>query len=365
MRVARTLLHKSAAPTKDRSDTLRQRLDGANGADRASKNPHPAIHPGGNFAQGSEDAMNKKSEASDTVEIPIPAAPSDDGVPPTNSALVQVDLAALSHQGLVRPNNEDHYLVVRFGRTLERLLTNLPDHQVPQRSEEVGYSLLVADGMGGAAAGELASQLAISTLIGLALRTPDWIFGTGEHLSERVERRMAERYRQIDAALREEAEADPRLTGMGTTMTLACSLGNLLVVGHIGDSRAYLFRGSALHQLTRDHTLVQSLVDAGQITAEQAAKHPYRHVLTRSLGGNACRLDGDFQHVTLADNDQLLICTDGLTDMVDTATVASVLGSAVTANEVCDTLVTLALKNGGKDNVTVVSARYRIPQSAE
>jgi PPM family protein phosphatase len=321
--------------------------------------------PYGNFVQVSEEAMSKQSGERDTVEILTPAAPADEGAPPTGSALVRVDLAALSHQGLVRPNNEDHYLVARFGRTLERLLTNLPAHQIPDRSEEVGYSLLVADGMGGAAAGELASQLAISTIVDLALRTPDWIFGTGDRLSERVERRMAERYRQVDAALREEARADPRLFGMGTTMTLACSLGSRLVLGHIGDSRAYLFRDSALHQLTRDHTLVQSLVDAGRVTAEQAAQHPYRHMLTRSLGGNAYQLEGDFQHIELADNDQLLICTDGLTDMVDTREVASVLNSAATANEACDTLVKLALKQGGKDNVTVVLAHYRIPQSAE
>jgi serine/threonine protein phosphatase PrpC len=309
--------------------------------------------------------MNRKSGEGDTVEIPMPVPPPDAGAPPTDSALVRVDLAARSHQGLVRPNNEDHFLVLRFGRTLERLLTNLPDHQVPVRSEEVGYGMLVADGMGGAAAGELASQLAISTLVDLALRTPDWIFGTGEQLSERVERRMAERYRQVDAALREEAESDPRLAGMGTTMTLAYSLGARLFIGHIGDSRAYLFRDGALHQLTKDHTLVQSLVDAGALTAEQAAKHPYRHMLTRSLGGNARQLEGEFQHIELADNDQLLICTDGLTDMVATGEIASVLKSAVSANELCETLVALALKNGGKDNVTVVSARYQIPPHVE
>jgi serine/threonine protein phosphatase PrpC len=320
--------------------------------------------PYGNLVQVSEKFMSKKTGEIDTVEIPMPAAPADEGAPPTDSALVRVDLAALSHQGLVRPNNEDHYLVARFGRTMERLLTNLPAHQLPDRSDEVGYTLLVADGMGGAAAGELASQLAISTLVDLALRTPDWIFGTSDRLSERVERRMAERYRQVDAALREEAEADPKLHGMGTTMTLACSLGSRLVIGHIGDSRAYLFRNGALHQLTRDHTLVQSLVDAGVITAEQAAKHPHRHVLTRSLGGNARQLEGDFQHVSLADNDQLLICTDGLTDMVDNREVASVLMSAASVNEVCDTLVALALKNGGKDNVTVLIARYHIPAEA-
>jgi PPM family protein phosphatase len=305
--------------------------------------------------------MGKKATDQDTVETPMPVAAPVSGAPPTNSAQIEVDVGALSHQGLVRPNNEDHYLVVRFGRTLERLLTNLPDDQIPQQSDEAGYALLVADGVGGSAAGEVASELAISTLFRLALHTPDWIFGTGEKLSERVERRMAERYRQVDATLREESEANPRLSGMGTTMTLATSIGSRLIVGHIGDSRAYLYRDNELHQLTKDHTLVQSLVDAGQVPHDQVAKHPYRHVLTRLLGGHTGRLEGDFRHIDLVDNDQLLICTDGLTDMVKTAEIVAVLGSKTSANEKCDTLVKLALKNGGKDNVTVVVASYRIP----
>src|SRR5262249_52895257 len=99
--------------------------------------------------------MSEKNQEGDK-EIPEPTAAADQGAPPTNSALVRVDLAALSHKGLVRPNNEDHYLVLRYGRTLEFLLTNLPD-QVPNHSDEVGYGMLVADGMGGAVAGEVAS----------------------------------------------------------------------------------------------------------------------------------------------------------------------------------------------------------------
>jgi protein phosphatase len=149
---------------------------------------------------------------------------------------------------------------------------------------------------------------------------------------------------------------------MGTTMTLTCSLGSSLIIGHIGDSRAYLFRGGELHQLTRDHTLVQALVDAGRLTAEEAAKHPFRHVLTRSLGTGEIRVASEFQQAWLADGDQLLLCTDGLTDMVDNATIGSILRGAATSDEACHTLVATALANGGKDNVTVALARYRFPQ---
>jgi protein phosphatase len=308
--------------------------------------------------------MVVKASERDTVEILLPREDTEVGAPPTNSALVRVDVAALSDPGLVRPNNEDHYLVVRFGRTLDRLLTNLPEGRLRARSEEVGYGLLVADGVGGHAGGEVASALAIRALIELTLRTPDWVFGTGELQSERLQERMAERYRQVDAALRDKAEANPRLHGMGTTMTLGCSTGNRLVIGHVGDSRAYLFRKNTLHQLTKDHTLVQCLVDAGQITPEQARNHPSRHVLTRMLGGHQDGIEGDFQHLELDDGDQLLVCTDGLTDMVSNKEIADVLKSATSAAAACDALLNLALDNGGKDNVTVLVARYTIPRSA-
>ena len=306
--------------------------------------------------------MSEKDQEGDR-QVPEPVSAADEGAPPTDSALVRVELAAVSHKGLVRANNEDHYLVLRYGRTLEKLLTNLPD-QVPNHSVEIGYGMLVADGMGGPAAGEVASRLAILTLLDLLIRTPDWIFGTGLRLTEEVERRLAERYRQVDAALRQEAAIHPGLSGMGTTMTVARSVSNQLVIGHIGDSRAYLFRQGTLHQLTKDHTLVQSLVEEGEMTRDEATEHPLRHALSRSIGAHSAPSEGDFQHIQIADNDQLLLCTDGLSDMVDSGTIASVLGSAKTAKKACNTLVQQALQKGGRDNVTVVLARYRNPPAA-
>jgi len=130
-------------------------------------------------------------------------------------------------------------------------------------------------------------------------------------------------------------------------MTLIGSLGASVVVGHIGDSRAYLFRGGKLHQLTRDHTWVQTMVDLGLLSAEEAARHPKLNVLIRSLGGQAPNVEGDFQRVWLAHGDQLLLCTDGLTNMVDDSAIASLLGSAATSNEACQALVAAALEKGG------------------
>jgi protein phosphatase len=301
------------------------------------------------------------SKNPDTDEYPILPSRSDALSARSDSAAVEIDWAAVTHPGKVRPKNEDHFLVARFHRAMQTLQTNLPNGLIPLQSEEVAYGMVVADGLGGKPSGEVASRLAISTLVELGLATPDWVMKTGTPEIERVRQRMAERYRLVDAALCDEAQADARLSGMGTTMTLACSIGSDLVLTHVGDSRAYLMNNGELHLLTRDHTLVQELVDRGVVRPEDAAKHPFRHVLTRYLGkGMGDIVTEEVQRISLSDADQLLLCTDGLTDMVDTTTIGAILRSAASANEACQTLLDRALQNGGKDNITIVLARFRI-----
>src|SRR5262249_9869366 len=168
--------------------------------------------------------------------------------------------------------------------------------------------------------------------------------------------------RRIDVYLREQGELIPVLRGMGTTLTLAIISGLDLIVVHLGDSRAYLLRGGRLRQLTRDHTVAQSMVDEGTLTPEEAAIHRSRHALTSALGAGEERGDPQVQHLPLADGDQILLCTDGLTEMVDDATISEILCKSASADEACQKLVEQALQNGGKDNVTAVLARYRFPQ---
>jgi protein phosphatase len=273
--------------------------------------------------------------------------------------LVEGDVAGLSHPGKVRPNNEDHFLVLRFGRFLEPLATNLPAGQVPSRFEDVGYALAVADGMGGHVAGEEASKLALTTLVNLVLNTPDWFLRMDAPSSaEEVMRRAADRFGRIDQALAEGAVEDPRLHGFGTTMTLAASLGRDLLLAHLGDSRAYLFRKGTLYQLTSDHTLVSELYQAGLITEAEAAAHHLRHVLTRNLGANRGARP-DVQRLALVNGDCLLLCTDGLSEMVTNAEIADVLAGGGTSAAMSQRLVDRALAAGGKDNVTVIVAQYR------
>jgi protein phosphatase len=202
--------------------------------------------------------MNSDKSDEDTEERQVAPVQPEALWPDTGSSRVVVDLAAVSDRGLVRESNQDHYLVMCFRRTMERLLTNQAADQVPARADEVGYGFVVADGMGGPTGGEVASQLAISTLVNLALHDPDWIFGTCPEDTRRRVQRMAERWERVQQTIRARGEREPALAEMGTTMIAAVSVGTRLVIGHIGDSRLYVFRRGQLHQLTRDHTLVQN-----------------------------------------------------------------------------------------------------------
>ncbi len=301
--------------------------------------------------------MPDKKDA-DTVEFPSPA--SVKRAPEALLPVVNVDLGGLSHPGKVRSNNEDCFLVTRFERNMRMLLSNLAPGRIPAEHVEAGYSFLVADGMGGAAAGEVASRTAIEVLINLVLQTPDWIMRFDSERAQELLSRMDQRFQQIKVALVERARVDPTLSGMGTTLTVAASLGASLIVAHIGDSRAYLFRGGRLRRLTRDHTVAEMLVERGAIRPEDAAAHPMRHVLTGAITSGVGDARAELQQLQLADGDQLLLCTDGLTEMVNDASIGEVLQESSSGEDACRSLVDLALKAGGVDNVTVVVARYNI-----
>jgi PPM family protein phosphatase len=298
-------------------------------------------------------------EVSDTAEYPPPPRPVMQARHPTAS--IQADLTALSHQGKVRPNNEDHFLIVRFGRFLQALATNLPDGHLPPDHGETGYGMIVADGMGGMAAGEAASRMAITLLVERVLETPDWILDPDEALMEQVIDRAAGRFRDVNEAIVAQARDDPGLTGMGTTLTMAMSLGADLLIAHVGDSPAYLLRDAELHKLTRDHTLAQEMADHGRISARDVASNRYRHVLTHAIGIRGTGGEPEIRRFLLSDGDRLLLCTDGLTDMVDDAAIGAELRRRASSGEACQALIDLALERGGRDNVTVVVADYRMP----
>jgi PPM family protein phosphatase len=204
----------------------------------------------------------------------------------------------------------------------------------------------------------VASRQAITHLLQLVLSTPDWILGLGEPEVEEIIGRAVQRFRTVNEAV-VEVGREWHLTQMGTTLSVAWSLGTELFVAHVGDARVYLFHEGGLRRLTQDHTVAQALADAGQITPEELVTHRMRKVLTRVIG-RAGKGEPDVRRARLADGDRVLVCTDGLTDMVGEAVIAAELGRGAPAAETCRRLVDAALQAGGRDNVTVAVAGYRV-----
>jgi protein phosphatase len=202
----------------------------------------------------------------------------------------------------------------------------------------------VADGMGGAKAGEVASQLAA-----------DAFSGEGES-GEAPEEQLSRILREANRRIYELAATDESRRGMGTTLTAAKVHDSEVSLGHVGDSRAYLMRDDKLEQLTRDHSLVAELERSGQLTPEAAEHHPQRSIITRALGPEP---DVDVDTYTLAgrDGDVYLLCSDGLTGMLSDADVAAILRGAASLDAAAEELVHAANQSGGKDNITVVLFR--------
>jgi protein phosphatase len=272
---------------------------------------------------------------------------------------MRVEVAGKSHPGLVRPNNEDQYLAVRRYRGREILATSLPEGLLDQ-TEDHAYTLAVADGMGGHSFGELASLLALRTGWELGGDEIKWTIRLNEHEVEEMQHKAEVFCRLIDESIHAEVRENPRLAGMGTTLTLCYSTGPNLFTIHVGDSRAYLYRAHTLMRLTRDHTLGQLLVDVGEVEPGSPKALRMRHILTNCLGGPSGGVTADVDLHLLEDGDRVLLCTDGLSDIVGDVEIAAVLNRHSSPSEACGALVDLALQRGGNDNVTVVVARYRL-----
>ena len=280
------------------------------------------------------------------------------------SSQVSVDVFGMSDKGLAQDKNQDHFLVIRIARSLETVFTNLPDNLPGKAFEESGYGLVVADGFGGAPGGELASRKAIYTLLNLALHTSDWQFQWGPKERNTVLWRMKDRFRNVNAALLRDAAAHASLNGMCTTLTAAVTYGNDAIIGHVGDSSAYLLHQGKLIRLTRDHTLGGRLVEEGFHEPNDPLVLEYRSLLLQSLGGREGECHPDVHNYLLQDGDQLLLCTRYLTDTVAEHEIERTLNNATSANSACHALIDLSQRNGGQDNVTVIVARYSITSTS-
>lgn len=275
----------------------------------------------------------------------------------TTAAGVRVSLCGRTDLGRTRDHNEDTFLVADLTADRAELTPDVRDHEVGER----GSLLLVADGMGGAAAGELASSMASGEILDYLRRV--WR-GDAEPSGPLFARRMREALEHANARLHEYATDHPEVRGMGTTATAAGIVGQELYVAQIGDSRAYLVRNGTATQLTRDQSLTQRLVEAGELTEEEAEASERRNIILQALGPDE-QVRVDVSHQVLRRGDVLVLCSDGLSSTVKRQEIAEVVGKDEDLERACRELITMANERGGPDNITTVVARFDGPGLAE
>jgi len=260
-------------------------------------------------------------------------------------------ITAATHVGLVRTNNEDNFIVNPDLTKDVWEMESSPDYVFSLG--EYGCLLVVADGMGGMNAGEVASELAVTSVRRLYSEVSDYssIIDSSSHIEAFMKKVIV----TADADIKERVKTDPSTSGMGTTIVMAWVIGNMVHVAWCGDSRAYLFnRQSGLSRLTRDHSYVQELVDAGKLDPELAFDHPNSNIITRSLGDSSVKAQPDYVCQRLSAGDYVLLCSDGLCGLCRDEEILDILmQDKPTLEEYEHDLFAAALDADGHDNITI------------
>lgn len=276
-----------------------------------------------------------------------------DKEPPVNDRSVTVHVFGRTDVGRTREHNEDAFVVADLSTGNATLQPEVRTHVIGER----GTLFMVADGMGGAAAGEIASAMAIEVVLReLTDNQPAGVMPTSEDFAVALKRATAAANAQIHVF----AQEHPEFRGMGTTATAAGVLGNTLFLAQVGDSRAYLVRDSVARQITKDQSLIQKLVEAGELTEEEAEQSERRNIILQALGPESS-VKVDLTHQRLRHGDTLVLCSDGLSGLVKQDDIAQIVNDAEDLVTACKRLIDRANENGGPDNITVITARFEGP----
>lgn len=283
-----------------------------------------------------------------TAALPIDPRPTDE----------EMDLFGVTHQGRVRSENQDHFLIATLHRQLVMHGSSLRAPEAfPLRGERLATFAVVADGVGGAAAGAEASHLTVET-IARYMNTAMACFQVTDPAHEEA---FLEALRgaalEAHAAVLRLADEHPAYRGMATTLTLGIGSWPRVYVVQVGDSRCYYYRNGVLSQVTQDQTVAQQLVDAGVLRRSQAFESPLSHVLASAIGGPTA--EPVVSRVLMRRDAVVLLCSDGLTKHVNDAEIADHLRTLRSAEQGCRDLLALALERGGSDNITILIGRAR------
>jgi len=263
---------------------------------------------------------------------------------------VQISVFGKTDVGRTRDHNEDTFLVADLTRRVASLHPEVREHEVGTR----GSLLMVADGMGGAAAGEVASRMAADLVFGHM--TTVWPEDP-EISANRFAYRMKEAVELANNRIHAHAKEHPEVRGMGTTATVAGVFGTGLYLAQVGDSRGYLVRNGVATQITKDQSLMQRLVEAGELTEEEAEQSERRNIILQALGPDP-RVKVDLTFQELRNGDVLVLCSDGLSGQVKREEIATVMSGTTDLVEACAKLIEFANERGGPDNITAVAARF-------
>lgn len=263
----------------------------------------------------------------------------------------------LTDLGRSRTSNEDQFVIAELARNLCIHHTSVPQSKT-QYSSYRGHVFLVADGMGGHQAGEVASTISVMTVEDFLLNTVKRFFRLRDSDEQSVMKEFQTALQEADARLFEEASQHPELLGMGTTLTMAFAINWRLFIAHAGDSRCYLFSKGKLHQLTQDHTMVAEMIRLGMLSPKDASSHPQRNVVTNVLGGPEPGVHVEMHRLDLEAGDVVMLCSDGLNGMVTDAQIAALLQDEREPQRACKRLVDAANAKGGNDNITVIVACF-------
>jgi len=280
------------------------------------------------------------------------------------SSRVELDIAGDTHVGKVQAHNTDHYLAIRLGRVQETLATSLAAGDLPPDFEEYGYAMLVADGLGEQGAGVQASRVALSAVAHLAIQYGKWNVRLKPEANLEIIQQGQFFYRRANDAVMAARRADRRFANMSTSVTAVYIAGADLFFAHVGHSRAFILRDGTLIQLTVDHTRRQERLNGAEPHPLSATHLDVTHLVTKTVGGNEGGPDVEIEHVQLWNGDRVLLCTNGLTDAVSDERIADVLAMRRHPREDCQHLIEMALAAGGRDNVTVMVADYRLRPAA-
>lgn len=267
--------------------------------------------------------------------------------------------AGKSDLGRVRKNNEDQFLIAELTKHLRVTQSSVDSvHTGTWSGGVMGHLLVVADGMGGIAGGEVASGLAVETISWHVARTMPWFYRYQDGREKELEAELVRAVEKCDETITDAAAAS-QFHRMGTTLTMAYVLWPRLYVVHAGDSRCYVQRGGKLVRMTKDHTVAQQAIERGIMTEEQAKTSPFGNTLWNCIGGGVEGVRPDVYHLTLQPNDELLLCSDGLTRRLEDSDVRDILLRSATPESACDSLIAAANEAGGQDNITVIVARVQ------